>query len=129
MIHKKYINKKYIIYFCILVFIIYNIIYYWNFKEGLKLKKIGKSISKGVSDTVNQSVTEVQKTAENVSKETQQIAENASKEAQQIAENAAKEAQKIADDLNIANELKKMIEPISKLTKSVLNTLKFLKQF
>lgn len=85
MIHKKYINKKYIIYFCISVFIIYNIIYniiyYLDFKEGFGVKSIKKTTSKGSSELVNTGsnvVSNVVNTTPNVIKVTPEMRENIS---------------------------------------------------
>ncbi len=89
--------------------------------ENLKVKKIGKSIEKGVKKTVK----ETGKAAQQTVKQTQQAANEAKKQ----AEKAAEEAKKIAENINIENALKNLISPVADLNKIITDTLNFLKQF
>lgn len=110
----NYFNKKFIVCFLIIIFVViilFNIYcYYFTNKEGFKIKKIGKSISKGVTK---------------VSDTTKQAAEKAKRQ----AEEAAAKAKKLAEQLSIQNTLAKLIEPIINLKNTITNSLNFMKQF
>jgi len=87
--------KNYLIYFLTIFFILiilYNI-YHCNLKEGLKVKKIGKTISKGAGNVIDKTT----QAAEAAAEQARRQAEAAAAEARRQAEAAAAEARRQAE--------------------------------
>ncbi len=90
--------------FFMLNIIVYNILFSnTNIIEGLKIKKITKTVSKSASSAVNKATGEVENAAqaakaeaERVARETAERAAAAKAEAERIAREAAAEAERIA---------------------------------
>jgi hypothetical protein len=113
-----YINKKYIVYFLILFFIIVNLTqiygYSTTFREGAggkDLKKIGKKTGKALG-----------KVGKSVGGALVDVTNKAVSAAEKISGD-------LLDNLNVQNALKKIIEPIINLKKAVNDALDILRNF
>jgi preprotein translocase subunit SecF len=109
--------KNYLIYFLTIFFILiilYNI-YHCNLKEGLKVKKIGKTISKGAGNVIDKTkeaaeaaAEQARRQAEAAAAEARRQAEAAAEQARRQAEAAAAAAKKLAEEA--AAEAKRLAE-------------------
>ena len=120
-----YLNKNVIIYLLIFIFTVIILLQIYYFKptirEGKKCCKIPKPKPPKLPSP-SKIVNDVKKGAEDIGGEIGEAGEDFAK----AAEEAAK---KLAEELNFANALKELIEPLLKLVNTTTNTLKSLKDF
>jgi hypothetical protein len=93
--------------------------------EGNIFKKAEKGINKGIKETKKGVTNTVNKTVQ----ETEAAAKKLKEETEAAAKKLKEETEALAEQLNIENALKKLIEPVKDLTKNLMETMNFFKDF
>ena len=121
-----------VLYFVINFFIFliaFSIYKQFTIIEGNIFKHVEKGVNKGIKDTKKTVTKTVNKTVDETVSAAQKVKEETEAAAQKVKEETEAAAQKLQEQLNIENALKKLIEPVKDLTKNLMETMNFFKDF